>query len=160
MDCNNESLITTFQHEYKCDFYKISCRFLNAIKPDVAEKIFYSSWDDAYREARTGKLAAIIRFASNFTESYKDIFDNNQNSDEGSFENSYMEFNLDQSELQLTLFLTRKLYQIYKEFSENLMTDCGKPKNLRNSLIKLEQPVYGSLDEKWTTFIVPGLAVT
>lgn len=38
-DCFNESLVTTFQHDDTCDFYKLSCRFIHHLNESVAYKV-------------------------------------------------------------------------------------------------------------------------
>jgi hypothetical protein len=51
-DCTNSSLITTYVHDYTCDLHKVSCRFINQINDSVAIKHFYSTFDEAYADAK------------------------------------------------------------------------------------------------------------
>lgn len=37
--CYNQSLTTTYVHDYDCDLTKVSCRYLNKIPPEIAEQV-------------------------------------------------------------------------------------------------------------------------
>lgn len=37
--CYNQSLITTYAHDYTCDLNKLSCRYLSKIPPEIAEQV-------------------------------------------------------------------------------------------------------------------------
>lgn len=67
-DCYNSSLITIFSHDDSCDLHKLSCRFITEITDEVAQQKFYNSFDEAYKDAKKGKIMGVIFFAKNFTE--------------------------------------------------------------------------------------------
>jgi ABC-2 family transporter protein len=159
-DCSNTSLITTYVHDNTCDLHKISCRFLNQMNDSVAIKYFYNSFDEAYADARKGKIMAVIRFASNFTESISNLRDDGRNADEGSFKNSEIQIFMDKSDQQLTFFLEKKIRQTYLEFSQNLMSDCEFPIKLGNIPIDFATPIYGSFDGVYTDYMAPGVVMT
>lgn len=139
---------------------KLSCRYIDTIGDEVAEKIYYDSYEEAYKEARRGRLAGIMRFTPNFTEALFDIFLNGVDADNSSFDAKEISIYLDQSDKQISSFLIRKLYFAYKRFAEELMIDCQYPKALASSPLQLLEPIYGTHDEKFTAFIAPGIAVT
>lgn len=95
MECYNDSLITTFAHDYTCDLHKISCRFLTAFDDDVAKKVYFDTYEEAYAAAKKAKIIGFIHFAENFTESLSDIRDEGRHADEGSFLNTDIEIRLD-----------------------------------------------------------------
>lgn len=159
-DCTNTSLITTYVHDYTCDLHKVSCRFINQINDSVAIKHFYSSFEDAYADARKGKIMAVIHFASNFTESISNLRDDGRNANAGSFKNSEIQIFMDKSDQQLTFFLEKKLRQTYLEFSQHLMSDCEFPIKLGNVPIDFKDPIYGSFDGVYTDYMAPGVVMT
>lgn len=159
-DCANKSLITTYVHDDTCDLHKISCRFINHINDSVAIKHFYNSFDDAYAEARKGKVMAVLYFAKNFTESIMNIRDDGRNADQGSFTSSEIKIYMDKSDQQLTFFLEKKLRQTYLEFAEQMMADCKLPIKLGNVPIDFATPIYGSFDGEYTDYMAPGVVMT
>ena len=159
-DCVNSSLITTYVHDYTCDLHKVSCRFISQINDSVATKHFYNSFDEAYADAKKGKVIGVIYFAKNFTESLTSIRDEGRNAEKGSFLNSEIQIYMDKSDQQLTFFLEKKLRQTYLEFAQNLMSDCEFPIKLGNVPIDFMTPIYGSFDGVYTDYMAPGVVMT
>lgn len=159
-DCWNSSLITTQLRNDTCDLNKISCRFINHINDSVAIKHYYDSFENAYADAKKGKVIGFVYFAKNFTESMADIRDEATFAQIGSFENSEIKIYMDKSDQQLTFFLERKLRQTYKEFIEKLMNDCNYPAKAGNVPIDFMDPIYGSFDGVYTDYIAPGVVMT
>lgn len=159
-DCSNSSLITTFVHDGSCDLHKISCRFINQINDSVAIKKYYNTFDEAYADAKKGNVIGVIYFAMNYTESLAERRDEGRNADEGSFENSEVQIYMDKSDQQLTFFLEKRLHETYKEFAEQLMTDCEFPIKLSNVPIDFMTPIYGSFDGVYTDYMAPGIVMT
>jgi len=158
--CKNSSLVTAYAHDYECDWNALSCRFLGHLNDSIAHQVYFRSYDEAYQQARHGKLAGIIYFASNYTQSLEDIHINGREANNGSFENKDVQVFLDKSDQQITFFLERKLRQTFREFAENLMVECGFPRQLGNIPIQFEDAVYGTLDEEFTDFVAPGVVMT
>lgn len=154
-DCQNSSLITTFVHDDTCDLHKISCRFLNEINDSIAIKVYYDSFEAAFADAKKGKIIGFLNIAKNFTEAADVVQTTGRFSDDGSAEASRINFYLDQSDIQITLFLQARLYQIYKHFSENLMGDCQLPAKLGNVPVEFEKPIYGSFTTDFKHSMAP-----
>lgn len=93
--CQNESLITTFAHDYTCDLYKISCRFLHELTPDIAKKVYFNTKDDAHDAAKKGKITGYIHFSRNFTESIAEIRDEGRHAANESFYNGEIRIFMD-----------------------------------------------------------------
>lgn len=159
-DCLNSSLITTYLHDDTCELNKISCRFINHINDSVAIKHFYKSFDEAYADARKGKVMGVIYFAKNFTESTAYIREQGRNASEETFTTREIQIYMDKSDQQLTFFLEKKLRQTYLEFSESIMADCGLPIKLGNIPIDFLTPIYGSFDGVYTDYMAPGIVMT
>lgn len=159
-ECANESLITTYAHDYTCDLHKVSCRFINQINESVAVKHYYSNFDDAYADAKKGIVMGIVYFARNFTESLMNIRDDGRNAANGSFTNGEIQIYMDKSDQQLTFYLEKKLRQTYLEFSQGIMADCDLPLKLGNIPMDFTDPIYGSYDGVYTDYMAPGVVMT
>lgn len=154
-DCHNSSLITTFVHDGTCDYNKVSCRFLNEINDSVAIKVYYNTFAEAFADAKKGKIIGFVNLAKNFTQAIDMVQTNGRFSDDGSAEASRINFYLDQSDIQITLFLQARIYQIYKHFSENLMSDCDLPMKLGDVPVEFEKPIYGSFTADFKHSMAP-----
>lgn len=154
-DCQNTSLITTFVHDDTCDYNKISCRFLGEINDTVAIKVYYDSFEAAYEDAKKGKIIGFLTMAQNFTPAVQAVQDAGRFGDDGSAEASRINFHLDQSDIQITLFLQARIYQIYQKFSQSLLSDCQLPLRLGSSPISFEKPVYGSFTTDFKHSMAP-----
>jgi ABC-2 family transporter protein len=154
-DCKNKSLITAFAHDFTCDFNKISCRFIDEISDEYADKIFFTNADDAYEAVKRGKIMAFLHMKSNFTESsHAALFgDFDEFSPERS--NQFIDFYLDQTDFQLFVFLERKIFNAYDNYSRSLMKDCGLSANLGSSPMKFEKPIFGNLESNFKLFMAP-----
>lgn len=158
--CFNESLRTTFVHDYTCDLNMVSCRYLTQIPEEIATLIYYKDEAAAYKEAREAKIIGYIYFAANFTDSLANIRDDGRQADPGSFESSEIRIRLDNSNQQISYFLERKLREMYGDFAQNLMEDCELPRKLGSIPVHYETPVYGSFDVEFKQYAAPGVVMT
>lgn len=101
-----------------------------------------------------------MHFASNFTESIKDILNNNREASDGSFETREIQVRLDMSNQQVAFFLERKLRETYGIFAQNLMVDCELPKALASIPINFKKPVYSSFEADFQEYAAPGVIMT
>ncbi|KAL7040383.1 hypothetical protein ACKWTF_000370 [Chironomus riparius] len=154
-DCFNTSLITTIAHEDTCDLHKVSCRFIQEFQDNVAIKQHYNTFDEAFADAKKGKIIGFLYFAKNFTESLDTVQRVGRDADDGSADNSRIDIYMDHSDLQLTFFLQSKFYQMYKNFTQHMMSDCNLPKKLGNIPVNFEQPIYGSYDTDFKHSMAP-----
>lgn len=154
-DCKNSSLITTFVHDYTCDMNMISCRFLEKITENVGEKYFYDNYEDAYRDARNGKLIAILHFSSNFSESVQASIEKTAEKDIFTRRNRVISISMDQTNQQLTSFLRQKFFEIYQSYSRELMSDCDYPIELETVPLHLLKPIYGDYDADFKQTMAP-----
>jgi hypothetical protein len=154
-DCFNSSLITAISRNDTCDLNKISCRFIKEIDDSVAIKQYYKTFDEAFSDAKKGKIIGFVHFYKNFTESLDLVQTEGRSADDGSADASRIEIFMDQSDLQLTFFLQSKFYQIYKDFAQNMMRSCNLPIKLGNVPVNFETPIYGSYDTDFKNSMAP-----
>ena len=127
-DCYNSSTFTAYiGDDDTCDVRKLSCRFINELNDSIAIKVYYKTFEEAFHDAKKGKIIGFMYFAKNFTESLNTVQTQGRFTDDGSASNSKIEIRMDQSDLQLTFFLQARFYQLYKRFTEHLMADCHLP---------------------------------
>lgn len=156
-DCLNPSLITTFVHDDTCDLHQVSCRFLTQLTDDIAIKVFYDSYEAAYEDARKGEIIGIIEFPTNFTASLVDVHENRNNAEPGSRINKRIGITMDQTNQQLTFFLQRNLYNVYKNYSENMLGECNLPRKLDNIPIEFLGPIYGEYEADFKQTMAPAM---
>jgi hypothetical protein len=154
-DCFNTSLITTIAHDDTCDLNKVSCRFLHELNDSIAVKVPYTSYDEAFKDAKKGKIIGFMYFARNFTESLDSVQASGRFADDGSAENSRIAIRMDQSDLQLTFFLQARFYMTYKKFSQSMMADCNLPIKLGDIPVSFEEPIYGSFTTDFKHSMAP-----
>lgn len=123
-------------------------------------QIHFDSTNEAYAEAKKANIIGYVHFASNFTESIKDILDNNRDALSQSFDNREIQVRLDMSNQQVAFFLERKLREAYGAFAQNLMADCELPRALASIPINFKKPVYSSFDADFQEYAAPGVIMT
>lgn len=101
-----------------------------------------------------------MHFAPNFTESIKDILNNNREALNGSYESREIQVRLDMSNQQVAFFLERKLREAYGSFAQKLMIDCELPKQLASIPINFKKPVYSSFEADFQEYAAPGVIMT
>ena len=158
-DCTNSSLITTFVHDGVCDLHKVSCRFLNSFDDNVAKKIFYQTYDEAYKDARKGNIIGIIEMASNFTESLMTVQNTHEQVDIAIRNSSRIKIQMDQTNHQLTFFIQRKLYDAYQKYSEEMLIDCDLPKKLDSIPVDFRKPIFGQYEADFRETMAPAMVM-
>ena len=74
----------------------------------------------------------------------------------GSYDNGKIKIYMDRTNRQQYHYIEAKLYEIYREFSESLMADCGIPIKLANFPLDI-QTYYGSFDNEFKDSMAPGM---
>lgn len=151
-DCFNQSLVTAIARDQSCELHKVSCRFLNELNDEVAVKVFFESFEEAYGEAKKGKIIGIVHFKANFTESLSKNLQDDSNKNQ-------INIYLDETNLQLKLFIVQNILETFKNYTENLMKDCELPKKLKNIPVEFMQPIYGKLKPNFTQSMAPSMMV-
>lgn len=158
-ECHVPGLINAYAEDHSCEVNLISCRFLEKLTDDVGEKVFYTAFDDAFQDAKKGKLSAIIYFDANFTESYDEIKKYPDEADPQSWKNSVIKVYMDQTDLQIMTFLQTHIYDVYKSYSESILSDCKLPKNMEGIPIVFEKPIFGSLKSNFQHSMAPAMII-
>lgn len=113
---------------------------------------YYRTASEAHNDAKKGRIIGYIKFSSNFTSSLPFLNDDAAND---FTDNGIIQVHLDQTDIQKTIFIQRKIYDAYHEFARNLLSECGKSRKAANLPIQFEA-YYGSLDSEIKYTFTPG----
>ncbi|XP_004530724.1 ABC transporter G family member 23 [Ceratitis capitata] len=158
--CFDRNLRTVYNYNDTCEFDKISCRYINELGDDIAERVYYKTEDEAYSAAKRTEVLGYIMFPSNFSESIKTRMEDGRYADDGTVENSEMSVHIDMTDQQIGYFIERKLRDSFGSFVKGVLTDCNLPTGLGNIPIQFQEPVYGSFDIEFQQYVAPGVVMT
>ena len=139
-ECHNSSLRITFLHKNTCDLNKISCRFIKHLNNSELSYNILSNMD----EVNVKETDAVVFFASNYTESYTDLRDNNYNTGDGSIDNSKIQVFLSNTNVFFNYLVKYALMKSTKGFIDELFVDCGMSLKLNTAPIYFQKPIFGS----------------
>lgn len=111
--------------------------------------------DDVKKE----RLIGVIYFATNFTECFSERTFMKVKKQNENHNNSDIQIYL-QTNIQWSLFLKKKIFDTYQEYSEKLFSDCGLPKKLGNVPMSFQQPIYGFYNRMIQVSIEPAYLLT
>lgn len=146
-DCFNSSLVSTHVHDYSCDLRLISCRFLDEITQETGEKVYFKNYDEAYKSAKAGKVVAVVRLSSNYSQSLQQVLARheyeNEEIEDAELAAREIQIHMDQSNRQISFFLYRKMFNSYIAFNKKLMKDCNVSEKFMASPVHFAEPIYG-----------------
>lgn len=155
-DCRNSSTLKIVD-ERRCELNLISCSFLTELQQ---EKVFFKNFDDAFRDAKMGKIIAIVHFNVNFSKSFESLhFNEIDDFDDKLIDESQIEISMDQTNQQFTLFMNRQLQNAYKNFTMKLMKNCGFNEKLGLPPVNFLHPIYGDFNSDFKTFMAPPMII-
>jgi len=154
-DCFNSSLITTIAKEDSCTLNKVSCRFMNEIDDSFMEKVFYEHFDEAFADAKKGKIIAIIEFSANFTESLWEVYSYGNAALDSSIEYSRIDIFMDHTSYQLKYLAEKHFYEAYDRFVKELLKDCNIDERKGQLPIRFHDAIYGDKDAEFILTMLP-----
>lgn len=140
-----------------CDFIDLSCRFLDDFNKNVMRNKFYNDSIEAINAVRHGNADGVMIFPKNFSIALQERLENFEVDDVASGE---IGINLDMGNRQIGLYLEKNLYKQFFDTYRNILQECALPKNLGDFPMRLEEPIFGKLDESYSTFMAPGFILT
>ncbi|XP_061767328.1 ABC transporter G family member 20 isoform X2 [Nerophis ophidion] len=114
------------------------------------------SHEEAFRGIQDGKYWGIIGFGENFTTCLFKRMLEKQVSKEV-VDGGSVHVWLDQTNRQIAVMLQQKLLEAFQTFVKNKM---GNSSYLVDLPIQFEEPIYGSLNTDFTTFVTPGAVLS
>ncbi|XP_043497831.1 ABC transporter G family member 23 [Polistes fuscatus] len=143
-----------------CNVIDFSCQYLHNIKNITSEKIFYDSFSDMENNLRQGKLSGMLHFGKNFTEALQRRFESERYLENEEFEMGEIQVWLDMSNRQIGIFLKNELYKRYFETVQDVMKECNLSKKVANVPLNFEEPIFGILEQDFTSFSSPTYILT
>lgn len=150
-DCFNTSLVFAVPLNDSCHFEKVSCRFMAEINELDLTKVFYTSVEEALKDAKSQKFAAVLKFDSKYSKALTELDKNAEDSEV--IDNSRIKVHMDNNDMLIVGFVKSKLLIAYRNYAEKLMESCGLSKRLLNLPMNFEN----SLDVNMKLFQVPGM---
>lgn len=71
--CFNDSLTTTVLYNDSCRLNKISCRYVQELKPDLGKKIYFDTTDEALYAAKR-RILLVLYFSAQISQNLCKIF--------------------------------------------------------------------------------------
>lgn len=158
VECNDPLNKMTTIVDDTCRVNKISCRFINSLDDQMAEKIFYDSFEKAYEDAKRGEISGVVHFEANFTSAMKPLLELSELLRNYSADGEIEVF-LDQSDRQITYFLQQHLYSTFETFLEELMEDCGREKRVGSIPMQMNA-MFGSFKDESRRSMTPGVLIS
>lgn len=164
---NHEIMDSSFCSEYlesanfnfsnsSCLFENLSCHFLNEIVDETAFKVYYNSYDEAFKDAKAAKIQGIISIAPNFTAAMTERKIDWQSLDANQTDLDQIVVNLDHGNLLILRFLRHRLIKSFEAFNKKMLIHCDMDENFENPPVNIEG-FHGTLNDDFTITLVPGL---
>lgn len=145
----------SYRSDYDCVVSYASCHFLKEINDkNDALKVYYDSYDKAFHDAKRGELNAIITVNKNISQILSKAF---TLSDAKLALDSFIDINMDQSDLQLTTFLQIRLFQAYERFTSRMLTNCNYSEKLLSIPMDFSETIHGSVESDFRTTMFPAV---
>ncbi|CAK9808490.1 ABC transporter G family member 20 [Anthophora quadrimaculata] len=141
--------------DHTCDFVDLSCRFLSGINDSVVEKMYYDKYEDALEDITKHKTVGIMQFKKNFSSSLQEMLEDVLSVSDQTIISSRIEMEIHNPDRQINLFVQRKLYESFFYDYENIMRECKIPPKYADVPIRFEDPVYGTKDQGYLSFVTP-----
>ncbi|XP_054273390.1 ABC transporter G family member 23 isoform X3 [Macrosteles quadrilineatus] len=143
-----------------CNLTYLSCRYVKHLRNDTMIKDYYFTPDLAVEAVEVGDAWGAIYFTENFTDALVARMALGKEADNETLDQSELRVWLDMSNQQIGLMLSRDLQVAYRDFAQELLSDCGNNPKLADIPIQFREPIYGSNDPSFTDFVAPGVILT
>ncbi|KAG5680648.1 hypothetical protein PVAND_010142 [Polypedilum vanderplanki] len=142
----------SYRNEFNdCIYEHLSCHFLNEIQDEDFIKVHYNNFNDSYKDAKQGKLIAVLEIQRNFSEALQYL---HENFNANGIEFSQVGVHLDQTDMQISTFVHNRLMKAYFKFAEKVMVGCKYNKDFVKPPLNIS-PMFGSLYKSFKKSILP-----
>ncbi|XP_034254598.1 ABC transporter G family member 20 isoform X1 [Thrips palmi] len=143
-----------------CSLSWLSCRYIQQLDNETIVKDYYETKDQALDAVRMGEAWGALYFTENFTDALVARMALGQSSDNETLDQSEIRVWLDMSNQQIGLMLNRDLQFSYRDFAQDLLSQCNNNPKLADIPIQFKDPIYGSNNPSFTDFVAPGVILT
>ncbi|CAG9856408.1 unnamed protein product [Phyllotreta striolata] len=154
----NDTVLVDKSHS--CHFHNLSCRFLKYhLDHPMIKKVEYDSIDTAIDDVTHGKLYGIMYFAENYSSYLEQRLHDDISASNEVLDLSTIKVRLDMSNQQIGISVKNKLTTLYLDFQKSLFKDCKFAKGFGDLPVQTNYE-YGSMDEPYQIFMMPGIVIT
>ncbi|XP_015604185.1 ABC transporter G family member 23 [Cephus cinctus] len=161
---NNVGQVVYMPNNFTCDFIDLSCRFIREFNDSIAEKKFYNTQTDANEAVKKGTIVGFMYFGANFSQALQRRRDYDWLREEDITEKEVLEGEiqiwLDMGNRQIGLHVKKKLFDRFFEIFQDIISTCNIAKKYADLPIKFENPMFGTKDPKYSTFMAPVFLLT
>lgn len=141
-----------------CYFENLSCYFLNEIQDSTAAKVYYNSFDEAFRDAKATSTYGFISISSNFTKGMIERKSDWQPLNKLSPDADIIQVHLDHTQLVIQSFLQYKLSKAFERLNKKVLRHCELNENLEDSPLNMNDGLlYGTFEDDYTVTMMPGI---
>ncbi|KAJ8686912.1 hypothetical protein QAD02_022706 [Eretmocerus hayati] len=161
--CNNGNILGSVIYdpvESTCDYVDISCRFLDGFDETIMKKKFFDSVEEATRAVEHGKAAGVMHFPANFSQSFQARRDNINSLSDEDIASSEILTRLDMGDRQIGIFLQTSLFEKFLKIHADIVSTCNISRKFVEPPVSFEEPIFGTLDRKYSNFVAPGFMLT
>ncbi|XP_060081925.1 ABC transporter G family member 20-like [Ylistrum balloti] len=146
---NNETSALGFSH-----------LFIQSLDNNTIDKVMFSDIESARDCVKDGKAWGLMTIGENFTVDLITRFSNGSAINNSTLEGSTIKLYLDMTNQQIAVMLQEKVTLAFENFSRLLLSMIGQNPDLAQLPVKLEEPIYGTLDPSFTNFMAPGIILS
>lgn len=142
-----------------CNLKNLSCRYLNHLSSNIIKE-YYPDPLSAIESVRSGHTWGALYFTDNFTDALVARMNLGRDADDETLDQSEIRVWLDMSNQQIGILLNRDLQLTYRDFGQQILSDCGGNPKLADIPIQFKNPIYGTSTPSFTDFVAPGVILT
>lgn len=151
----NRGNVTYDETEFTCNFVDLSCRFTNGFNDTILKKVYYDDYEKAVKEITWQKSVGIMHFSRNYSYAVQSKMDDFLSLADGDIIASQITVSIYTPDKQISMFVQKTLYDVFIKEYRKIVKECRISPKFADVPIHFEQPIYGSLDQKYVTFITP-----
>ncbi|XP_069115666.1 ABC transporter G family member 20-like isoform X2 [Argopecten irradians] len=134
--------------------------FLQNLDNNTIDKVMFSDLNSARHCVEKGEAWGLMTIGQNFTMDLITRFSNATDVSNQTLDGSTIKLYLDMTNQQIAVSLQEKVAQAFETFTRSLLDILGYNPNIAELPVKLEQPIYGTLDPSFTNFMAPGIILS
>ncbi|XP_078032494.1 ABC transporter G family member 23 [Augochlora pura] len=151
----NRGNVTYDETDFTCNFVDLSCRFTNGFNDTILKKIYYDDFNKAEKDITRQKSVGIMHFSRNYSYALQTKIDDFLSLSDGDIIASQIIVSIYTPDKQISMFTQKTLYDVFIKEYRKIIKECRISPKFADVPIHFEQPIYGSLDQKYVTFITP-----
>ncbi|XP_031844822.1 ABC transporter G family member 20 [Nomia melanderi] len=147
--------VTYDETDFSCAFVDLSCRITNGFNDTFLKKVYYDDYNKAVEEVTKQKSIGVMHFSRNFSYALQNKLKDIISVSDADIISSQIRVSIYTPDRQIGLFVQKNLYDIFFREYKKVMKECHISPKVATVPIHFEDPVFGTNDQKYITFITP-----